>query len=1264
MIKLFDTTATIFSSLGIGNLSDAIKCLVTEETNGKYELELQYPINGRHYSDITLRKIIVAKPNPHGNEQPFRIYGISKPINGIVTVNAAHISYDTSGLPVDPFTASGVQDAFIKMKAGSVLPCPFTFTSDSTALGDVSVYTPSTMRSLIGKLILGTYGGEYEFDVYDVRHKVNRGAYRGVNIEYGKNLIDLKQEENCTSVYTGVYPFWYSEREGLVQLPEKILNAPGTYDFTKIYTLDMSSQFQYKPTEVELRDAANEYMTVNNIGIPKVSIDVAFVPLSQTEEYKNLAILETVYLCDTVNVKFPALGVTASAKCVKTVYDVIAGKYEHIELGEAKSNIASTISSHSKTIEERPTKGSMDSAIDLATQLVTGGLGGYVLIRSSTGGDKPDEILIMDTDNVGTAVEVWRWNKGGFAHSSNGINGPYNTAITMDGRIMGQFIDALIVTANQVQTGILISEDGSTWINLDNGTFNLNDFISFDGTNFSIKLNAQQTVQEYVDNKYGTMTPHQVNLSNDNQSIPTDANGATKSEVSIVTNVGTYKGTSRMAGSIGALVLRNSAGVAVTGATISATNPTTNADGTVTITIGTGVNLAADSGYLDIPLLIDGASYTKRLTWNKTKDGVQGPQGPKGDQGIQGTQGIQGPKGDQGIQGPKGTDGVSSYTHIAYANSADGVTGFSVSDSVNKTYIGMYVDSTPDDSTTPSKYSWTLIKGADGSQGIQGPKGDDGLTPYLHIAYATNSNGTAGFSTTDASGKTYIGTYTDNTAADSTDPTKYKWVLIKGTDGVSVTKVDVEYAQSSSSTTAPTTGWATTAPAWVDGMYIWSRTKTTYSNSTSTTSTAVCITGQKGATGGTGATGTGISSITEEYYLSTSKTTQTGGSWVTTPPTWSTGKYMWTRSKIVYSNPTSTVYTTPVVDNAWEAVNEINVGGRNFVTYSKESSIWYCAYGVSNFDSVTRDVINEYVNGVLIEKASAMVHTAGNTGDFRLSNTLDTSNDAVMSPIPLLNREFTFSMWVKSDSATTISLIMSGRGDDDSGFVTHTLVANKWTKLSLTKKFGGTVTETGIRIRFTIGSTAKVYACLSKLEEGNKATDWTPAQEDIQVQIEETNDAVDTVNTSLSQRINTAVLDINTLDGKITQKVSQTDFNLLDGEVSQHYTELRQLSGKYTIEVGKLQTDLTNAQTDLATMNMYFDFAVDGFTIGKAENPLQITISNAQMDFKDNKKIVAYINGQKMFIDSLEVLNSLVIGVHKLEKYNNDITLVRWVGAA
>lgn len=173
------------------------------------------------------------------------------------------------------------------------------------------------------------------------------------------------------------------------------------------------------------------------------------------------------------------------------------------------------------------------------------------------------------------------------------------------------------------------------------------------------------------------------------------------------------------------------------------------------------------------------------------KDGEQGPQGEKGEQGEQGPpgpqgapglDGIQGPKGDQGIPGKDGKDGKTQYTHIAYANSADGSKDFSVSDS-NREYIGMYVDFTQNDSADPTKYAWSKIKGADGAIGTPGKPGADGKTPYLHIAYANSADGKTGFSTTDGTNKLYIGQYTDYTQADSTDATKYTWTKIKGENG-------------------------------------------------------------------------------------------------------------------------------------------------------------------------------------------------------------------------------------------------------------------------------------------------------------------------------------------------------------------------------------------------------------------------------------------------------------------------------------------------
>jgi hypothetical protein len=251
---------------------------------------------------------------------------------------------------------------------------------------------------------------------------------------------------------------------------------------------------------------------------------------------------------------------------------------------------------------------------------------------------------------------------------------------------------------------------------------------------------------------------------------------------------------------------------------------------------------------------------------------ISGATGAKGATGPRGLQGLQGPKGDQGIQGPQGktgATGASAYTHIAYATSADGSTGFSVSDSAGKTYIGMYADHTSTDSTSPSSYKWTLIKGekgdtgAKGATGPQGPKGDqgipgkagaDGKTPYLHMAYANSADGKTNFNVNYFPGALYVGTYTDYAQADSTNYSAYVWARLKG---------------------------------------------------------------DKGDTGAKGATGTSVASTVDEWYLSTSSTSLAGGSWSSTIQTWSSGKYYWRRLKTIYSDGT-TKYT-PTANGYYDA---------------------------------------------------------------------------------------------------------------------------------------------------------------------------------------------------------------------------------------------------------------------------------------------------------------------------------------------------------
>lgn len=460
IIRLFDSSETAFVSNGLGSLQDAIKCLVTEELNGPFELEMTYPLTGSKFDNIAFRNIIFAKSNPYANPQPFRIYNISKPMDGKVTVNAQHISYDLADITVAPFSATNVVSAFANMKAASDVPCPFEFWTDKQTAVDIATHFPLNMRSILGGRegsILDTYRGEYEFDGYTVKLWNNRGADRGVAIRYGKNLTSLKQEENCSNVYTAVRPYWYQEPTGdddggLVELTEKIIVVDDTDDYTRILPLDLTSEFDHKPTEEELRAAANSYIEKTDLGTPKVSLDVSFINLADTDEYKNIAPLEMVKLGDTVDVEFPKLGVMASAKVIKTTYNVLSGRYESIELGSERANLTTTISTQGKHIKEKTTKTDLQTAISTAASLITGHSGGYIVLNPI---EQPQEILILDAPTLDEAINVWRWNSGGLGFSSNGYAGPFTTAITADGKIVADFILAGTMSANLIKGGVL-----------------------------------------------------------------------------------------------------------------------------------------------------------------------------------------------------------------------------------------------------------------------------------------------------------------------------------------------------------------------------------------------------------------------------------------------------------------------------------------------------------------------------------------------------------------------------------------------------------------------------------------------------------------------------------------------------------------------------------------------------------------------------------------------------------------------------------------
>lgn len=485
---LFEAGTSDFSSNGLGRLPDAISCTVEEERNGKYELEMIYPLDGLHYSDIVHSRIIRAKPSDGKDPQPFRIYYISRPMDGKVTIRAEHISYQLSHIPVSPFSAKSLAAALVGLKANAAENCPFEFWTNKTVSADFDLKEPRSVRACLGGVrgsILDTFGtGEYEFDNYTVRLWLSRGSDKGVTLRYGKNITDIKQEENIADTITGIYPFWKStEMDGVdpvvVELPERVLHSENSSNFPyqRTITLDVSGDFQTAPTEEQLRERARAYMQANNVGVPKVSVKVSFAPLWQSEEYRELANLERVNLCDTVAVKFEKLGISTTSKVIATKYNVLTERYDEITLGDAKSSLAATLKGDIDGVSEDILQSHSDmeqllqKELEEATRKITGGTDGFIKQIFNENGQW-SELVAMDTNNPATATKVWRMNYEGIG-GGYGYDGPFTITMTLDGKINASQINTGVLNAILIRAGVLTDINGQNYWDLDTGEFRL-----------------------------------------------------------------------------------------------------------------------------------------------------------------------------------------------------------------------------------------------------------------------------------------------------------------------------------------------------------------------------------------------------------------------------------------------------------------------------------------------------------------------------------------------------------------------------------------------------------------------------------------------------------------------------------------------------------------------------------------------------------------------------------------------------------------------
>ena len=487
---------TVPSNMGIGCLTDTLACSVTEERNGAYELSLSYASGGIHADEIQVNRIIKAKPNFTDNPQLFRIYKVGKNMNGRFEVNAQHISYDLSGKIITSGTATTCATAcqLLTTNAGN-----FTITTTKTVTADFKISEPSSVRSwFAGKQgsLLDVYGtGEWQYDNFSAELKLNRGTDRGVTIRYGKNLTELSQEIDIQNLATAVQGYYKDSETGAVTLGTKISTGL-VLDYTKDIVIDFSSEVDTESgtaISTQLDNLTNNYIANNQLGTAFSSITLNFVQSGE--------LVERVDLCDTVHIFFEALGISTALKCIKVVWDCLADRYTSCTFGDSKTNITDTIVSVQKEVKDKPSLSIVENAARYASDLISGNLGGYVLLHDADNDGKPDEILILDNasgGDISQAVDVWRWNKAGLGHSGNGYNGPYDSvAITYDGQIVADAITTGTLNANLIKAGVIEDVNHRSTIDMTSGQAKLYELIA--KRNFTVIDSSNRYVGSLTD---------------------------------------------------------------------------------------------------------------------------------------------------------------------------------------------------------------------------------------------------------------------------------------------------------------------------------------------------------------------------------------------------------------------------------------------------------------------------------------------------------------------------------------------------------------------------------------------------------------------------------------------------------------------------------------------------------------------------------------------------------------------------------------------
>lgn len=496
MIILDDSKSLSVLALDTSNGKGQIECinpLVTENLNGSFELEFDCAISEKYFSLLKVGGLLKCKANQQLNSmQMFRIYYISKAINGVVTVKAQHITYDLSGTVVKPFTATGASSAVNGMLTNVIGSTPFTMTTDITnTVSNFTLDIPRSFRECLGGYegsLLDVFRGEYEWDNLTVKMLAHRGADNGVRIAYGKNLTDLTQEENNENVFDAVYG--YAIVDDTFYPPSGIYNKTGATN-PKVKIVDFSGDYQSgdTPSQADLYSKAQTYATNNDIEVPNVNIKVSFVPLWQTEEYKDILPLERVSLGDTVHVFFEKLGVTATARVIKTVWNVNLNRYDEIELGSARANLNTVINDTVDSAIENAMSdididtGYIEDELNNLADLITNGLG--LFVTKDVLIDGSERIVLHNKPTVGASDVLYYIGANGLVVSTDG-GSTWNAGFNPDGSAYFNALSANIIRALRVYGSFLRFGDiNSNYIDVAPYSENNTPMgVSFDGSGY------------------------------------------------------------------------------------------------------------------------------------------------------------------------------------------------------------------------------------------------------------------------------------------------------------------------------------------------------------------------------------------------------------------------------------------------------------------------------------------------------------------------------------------------------------------------------------------------------------------------------------------------------------------------------------------------------------------------------------------------------------------------------------------------------------